>query len=68
MSLISVQSSNLSAVGYDGGTLVIAFHNGGVYAYYGVSWSEYSGLMRADSHGKYFHAHIKPYYACQRIH
>lgn len=67
--MISLQSSNLRAVDYElfSGTLVIAFHSGGVYAYDDVPWSAYSGLMAASSHGKYFHAHIKPYYACRRI-
>ena len=65
--MISVSSSDLAAVGYDGGTLVIAFHSGGVYAYDGVPPWEYNGLMLAKSHGKYFHAHIEPYYACRRI-
>ncbi len=66
--MIAVQSSNLAGVDYDGrGTLVIAFHSGGVYAYYHVPYSEYSGLMRAESHGKYFHARIKKRYAYRRI-
>lgn len=67
MSLKPVRSSDLAAVGYDSGTLVIAFNSGGVYAYYGVPWSAYCGLMQADSHGKYFHAHIKSHYAYRRI-
>jgi len=66
--MIRIRSSNLAAVDYDGhGTLVIAFHSGGVYAYYRVPPSEYAGLMRAPSHGKYFHARIKGQYAWQRI-
>jgi len=65
--LVPVESSDLAAVGYGGGTLIIGFHSGGVYAYCGVPVSEYRGLMLADSHGKYFHAHIKRRYACRRI-
>lgn len=67
MSLKPVQSSDLAAVGYDSGTLVIAFHSGGVYAYFGVPWSEYSGLMQAGSHGRYFHARIKNHYDYRRV-
>jgi hypothetical protein len=64
----AVQSSNIAAVDYDGwGTLVIAFHNGGVYAYFHVPNSEFAGLMRASSHGKYFHAHIKGRYSYRKI-
>jgi hypothetical protein len=66
--MTAVQTSDLAAVDYDwSGTLTIAFHSGGVYEYYGVSHSEYSDLMHASSHGKYFHAHIKKRYAYRRI-
>jgi hypothetical protein len=65
--VIAVQSSNLAGVAYDGRTLVIAFHGGGIYAYYSVPYSKYAGLMRADSHGKYFHAHIKGRYSYRKI-
>jgi hypothetical protein len=66
--MTAVQSSNLAAIDYDwSGTLTIAFHSGGVYEYYGVSESEYSALMNASSHGKYFHAHIKNRYSCRKI-
>ncbi|WP_214464552.1 KTSC domain-containing protein [Levilactobacillus brevis] len=61
MNLISVVSSDLSAVGYEPSTqqLEIVFHSGGVYLYSGVSPSEYQGLMSAGSKGRYFHAFIK---------
>ena len=67
--MITIQSSDLSAVDYDGwsGTLTIEFHSGGVYEYYHVPPSEYDGLMNARSHGKYFHAYIKNRFSCRRI-
>ena len=65
--MVAVQSSNLSAVGYGGGTLTITFHSGGVYEYYGVPYWEYSGILHAASHGKYFHAHIKNHYRFRRV-
>ena len=65
--MTAVQSSNLAGIDYWGGTLVIAFHSGGVYEYYHVPYSEYAGLMRADSHGKYFHAYIKNRYSYRKI-
>jgi len=64
----AIQSSDLAAVDYDwSGTLTIAFHSGGVYEYYNVPHSEYSGLMNASSHGEYFHAHIKKRYSYRKI-
>ena len=56
-----VQSSNLATVAYDEESrqLEIRFHSGGVYRYYGVPPRIYRGLMRARSHGEYFHHHIR---------
>ena len=66
--MTTVQSSNLAAIDYDwSGTLTIAFHNRGVYEYYHVPPSEYDGLMRASSHGSYFHAHVKKRYSYRKI-
>jgi hypothetical protein len=66
--MVAIQSSDLRFVDFDwSGTLTIEFHSDGVYEYYGVPPSEYSALMNASSHGKYFHAHIKNRYDCRRI-
>lgn len=67
MNMIPVSSSNLSSIGYEGSTLYIRFHSGGLYAYYNVPTSIYNGLMSAESHGKYFHAHIKGRYGDTKI-
>lgn len=67
--MIAVASSDLRAVDYDewSGTLVIEFHSGGVYEFHDVPAWEFAGLLRASSHGKYFHARIKDRYSCRRI-
>jgi hypothetical protein len=67
MELTQVASSDLSAVGFYGSTLVIEFHDGSMYEYYGVPPSDYFGLMNAASHGKYFHQNIKNRYPFRRI-
>jgi hypothetical protein len=61
MKRVSVQSSNISSVGYDpnASTLEIEFHSGGVYQYYGVPGQVYEGLMKAESKGSYFYHYIK---------
>jgi hypothetical protein len=68
-SRIPVDSSNLSSVGYNPwtGDLVIEFHGGRVYQYFGVSFAVYLGLMTAESHGKYFHACIRNSFQYRRI-
>ena len=54
-----VRSSNIASVGYENGTLEIAFVDGGVYQYLNVPEHIYQGLMSATSKGGYFHNHIK---------
>ncbi len=66
--MIALNSSNLAGADYWGGTLVIAFHSGGVYEYYGVPYSIFASLLSAGSHGKFFHAHIRNHYRYRRIH
>ena len=64
-----VVSSNLKSVGYNVDTkiLEIEFHNGSVYQYYGVPLNVYEGLMKAPSHGKFFHVYIRNVYRYRRI-
>jgi len=64
-----VISSNLKSVGYDPKTRVleIEFLNGAVYQYDNVPLEVYKGLMKASSHGKYFHAHIRDRYPYRRV-
>lgn len=67
--MLPVASSNLAAVGYDRKQyiLIIAFLDGSVYRYDGVPYEEYSGLLRADSHGEYFVDNIRLIYPYERI-
>ena len=67
--MINVDSSDLSAVGYDSitGTLTIEFNSGGIYEYYNVPQNIYDGLMNDSSKGKYFHRFIRDVYVTQKI-
>lgn len=69
MKRASVNSSNLKSVGYDETreTLEIEFLHGDVYRYFDVPKSEYEALMKANSHGKYFVAHIKDNYMFEKV-
>ena len=62
-------SSNLHSVGYNAadGTLEIQFRNGRIYQYADVPYSVYEGLMRAKSHGRFFHAFIRSGYPFRRL-
>lgn len=69
MQRISVNSSNISSIGYDVEmqTLEIEFNDGSVYQYDGVPQLEHAGLMNADSHGKYLNQNIKDNYSYRKI-
>ena len=67
MNLIPVSSSIIASIGYENGTLYVAFNRGGLYAYSGVPVSIYHGLMSASSHGSYLASHVKGIYPYRRI-
>lgn len=54
-----VESSMLSAVGYDGGVLFARYKNGRVYQHAGVPQEKFDALMSSASKGEYFNLHIK---------
>lgn len=64
-----INSSNIKSVGYDSQVqaLEVEFHSGDIYQYHGVPSNVYEGLMRASSHGSYFHQHIKGNYKSTQI-
>lgn len=64
-----VQSSNVRSVGYgeESMTLEVEFHSGGLYQYFNVPESVYSGLMNAETNGSYLNDHIKGNFQCMKI-
>jgi KTSC domain-containing protein len=60
--MISVNSSAIRAVGYDGYTLTVEFHTGRVYDHHGVSYSVYVEFMNASSMGAYYNQNIRGRY------
>lgn len=67
MNMIPVNSSNLSAVGYEGNTPRILFHSGWMYDYTGVPEDVYNNLLNASSKGSYHAEYIKNSYPYHRI-
>lgn len=67
IAMMPVHSSNVRAIGYESGTLVVAFHGGGKYAYLGVPESVYQSFMSAFSKGGFFADHIKDRYSYERV-
>ena len=64
-----VESEAMLAVGYDGRrrVLEIEFADHDVYDYFDVPPSVHFGLIRAESHGRYFAEHVRDRYAYERI-
>jgi hypothetical protein len=60
--MIRVHSEAIAAIGYDGSTLYVEFHNTGTYEHPHVPYSVYLGLMNATSHGGYYNRHIRGKY------
>lgn len=67
MNRVPVQSSNLRSVGYEDNVLEIEFLDGGVYQYFDVPESIYTGLIQAESAGKYFWANIRGAFRYARV-
>lgn len=67
MNMILVESSNVESVGYDGSTLYVSFRSGSEYAYDGVPYEIYKGLLDSPSKGRYLHANVYGTYASRRI-
>lgn len=64
MDMITVDSSNIAAVGYDldSEILQVEFNNGSLYQYFDVPESIFIGLRDADSPGGYLAANVKGVY------
>lgn len=69
MNYTPVQSSNIDAVAFDAATstLGVRFKNGGTYHYADVPQSVYDEFLAASSIGKFFFAHIKGKYTCEKV-
>lgn len=63
MDKIAVVSTNIKSAGWEEGVgMEITFSSGKSYQYKEVPYSEYEEMVCAESVGKYFLTHIKPYY------
>ena len=62
MTITRVSSSAIRAIGYDGYTLTVVFHDSGRYDHPGVPCGVYEGLMNASSLGAYYNRYIRGRY------
>jgi hypothetical protein len=62
MSMISVSSSAIAAIGYENGTLAVTFHNSGTYHHHGVPIGVFERFMRSGSKGYFYNSNIRGRY------
>ena len=62
MSMISVSSSAIAAIGYASGTLRVIFHSGRAYDHPGVPYHVFIEFLHASSMGRYYNEHIRGRY------
>ena len=62
-----VNSSNIASIGFDNGTLEIAFKKGGLYQYFNVPEHVNRALMSAPSKGRFFHHQIEGRFQTKKL-
>lgn len=67
MQMTRFSSRGIAAAGYEGERLVIAFRNGGTYAYTGVPAAIAAQLLAAPSKGRYYQSFIRGRFPSVRI-
>ena len=67
MEMIPVSSSNISAIGYENGTLRVRFNDGSEYDYYGVPENIYNDFLDSASKGSFLHQNLKGKYQYAKL-
>jgi KTSC domain len=66
--MVQVESEAIDEISYDveRSTLFVRFAHGGWYSYFAVPKRAYEDFVGADSHGRFFHEHIRDRYPFRR--
>ena len=67
MEMFKVNSSIISAIGYDGTNIEVDLLDGTKYKYFTVPQSVFVKLLNTQSKGTYWNKYIKPFYPCRRL-
>lgn len=68
MDKVALISSNIKSAGWEEGIgLEVTFKTGESWVYADCPYSEFEEMCSAESVGKYFMAHIKPYYEGKKV-
>jgi hypothetical protein len=66
--MVYVESEAIDEIDYQPASaiLFVRFANGGWYEYFGVPPKVYRDFLAADSHGRFFHEHVRDRYPYRR--
>ena len=66
--MVQVESEAIHEISFDKSrsTLHVRFAHGGWYRYFGVPAEIYNAFVAADSHGRFFHDHIRDHFPYSR--
>ena len=66
--MVQVESEAIDGIGYHAETsmMFVRFAHGGWYTYFSVPNRTYQAFMNADSHGRFFHEHIRDHFPFRR--
>lgn len=67
--MVKVESSNISAVGYDMnfGSLIVEYKSGNKYQYKNVPYELYENLLKAESKGRFVNENVKGKFEYNRL-
>lgn len=68
--MVSVESTNIEAIGYD--PLTLEFHvrfleTGTTYVFHAVEESRYQAFLKAESKGEYLNHEVKTHYEYEKL-
>jgi KTSC domain len=66
--MVQVESEAIDEIAYEPrqSVLLVRFAHGGWYTYFGVPAAVYEEFIAAESHGRYFHEHVRDRYPYHR--
>lgn len=67
-SMVQVESEAIDEIAYDPdrSAMFVRFAHGGWYSYFAVPTEVYKNFIVAESHGRFFHEHIRDRYPYRR--
>jgi len=66
--MAQIESEAIDEIGYNGelSTMFVRFAHGGWYTYFAVPADVYETFVAAESHGRFFHQHVRDRYPYRR--